>query len=185
MACTLLALNTGTCTNANGGALYAYAASAEYITAITVTSGQISNFTMASTGKWLKLVPNKNQTARYDQTGERPNEFSTKLSYACEGFAYFSGNSNAAKLVADAYGACCQLVVIWVLGNGSRVVQGLEIDASATGGFTTSKEADCRCTPSMLSDTAANEARLELLFVSKNAQTSPYTTLTDTAIEAL
>lgn len=185
MACTLAALNTGTCSNSSGGALYAYATSAEYISAITVTSGIITGITMTTTDKWWKLTPNKNQTCRYDETGERPSEFSTRLTYACEGFAYFAGKNNAAKLVADAYGSCCQLVVIWVLGNGERVVQGIEIDASAAGGFVTSKEAACRCTPSLLSDTAANEARLELLFNSRNSLASPYTDLTDTEIEAL
>lgn len=34
--------------------------------------------------------------------------------------------------LTDAYGACCQTVVIWVLGNGERVVQGLEIDTPST-----------------------------------------------------
>ena len=185
MACTLILLNTGTCVNANGGAQYCYVTSAEYITSITVTSGIISAFTMASTDNWWKFVPNKNQTCRYDETGERPNEFSTKIAYNCEGFAYFAGKDATAKTVADALASCCQLVVIWVLANGQLVVQGLEIDETATGDYVTSKEADCRCTPSLLSDTAANESRLELLFTSRNAQASPYTDLTPAEIEAL
>lgn len=185
MACTLVALDTSTCVNANGGAEYAYVTDITNITSITVTTGQISAFTMSGTDLWTKLVPNKNQTARYDQTGNRPNEFSTKIDYACEGFMYFAGNSNALKLVADPLAACCRLVIIWVLNTGALVVQGLEIDAGATGGFTGSKEGDCRCTPNMLSDTSANEARLELTFNSRNRVTSPYTTLTPTAIEAL
>lgn len=185
MPCDVLPFDTSSCVNANGGAEYAYAVSKEYITAITVTAGVITGFTMSTPNKWEKLVPNKNQTCRYDQTGERPNEFSTKLRYNCEGFAYFAGHSDAVKQVGDAYAACCQMVVIWVLNTGERVVQGIEIDAAATGGFTGSKEADCRCTPSLLSDTAANEARLELLFQSANRVLSPYTDLTDAAIEAL
>lgn len=185
MPCEVLTLDTSVCVNANGGALYGYMVSAEYITAVTATANSITAMTMTTTGKWKKIVPNKNQTCRYDQNGERPNEFSVKKSYACEGFGYFAGNSAAIALVGDAVAACCNMVVIWVLGTGARIVQGLEIDAAATGGFTTSKEADCRCTANLLSDTAANEARLELLFQSKNAALSPYTTLTDSAIEAL
>lgn len=185
MACTLLPLNTGTCVSASGGAQYAYAAALEHVSAITVTANVITGFTMTATDKWFKLVPNKNQTCRYDQTGTRPNEFSTNYEYNCEGFAYFAGSSTAVKLVGDAFAACCQLVVIWILNNGERVVQGLEVDAAATGGFTGSKRADCRCTPSLLSDTSANEARLEMLFQSRNSILSPYTDLTDTEIEAL
>lgn len=185
MACTLVALNTGTCVNAQGGAEYAYATSLEYISAVTATANLITAITMTTTDKWVKLVPNKNQTARYDETGERPNEFSTKFNYNCEGFAYFAGKSATTHLVANAFSACCQIVVVWVLNNGQRVIQGLELDAAATGGFTGSKEADCRCTPSSLSDTSANESRLELLFTSKNRLASPFTDLTDTEIEAL
>lgn len=185
MPCDLLPLDTSLCVNANGGAEYAYAVSKEYIDSITVASGIITGITMGTPSKWVKLVPNKNQTAKYDQTGERPNEFSTKLQYNCEGFMYFAGSSDAIKQVGDAIAACCQLVIIWVLNTGERVIQGLEIDAAATGGFTGSKEGDCRCTPKMLSDTAANEARLELTFNSKNRVISPFTSLTDAAIEAL
>jgi len=185
MPCDVLPLDTSSCTNANGGALYGYAVSAEYIDSVTATANLITGITMGTADKLVKIVPNKNQTCRYDQTGERPNEFSTKKRYVCEGFGYFAGNSAAVALVGDAFAECCQMVVIWILGTGERVVQGIELDASATGGFVTSKEADCRCTPNLLSDTAANEARLELLFQSANAKLSPYTDLTDTEIEAL
>ena len=183
MACIPLAFNTGTCTNANGGAEYAYACSFDNITALTVTSGQISALTL--TDPLVKLVPNKNQTCRFDQTGERPNEFSQKFQYNQEGFAYFAGNAHSVKLVADAYSQCCQLVVFWVLNTGAIAIQGLEIDATATLGASPSREGDCRCTPSLLSDTSANEARLELLFQSKGRLAAPYTTLTPAALEAL
>ena len=183
MACVPVALNTGTCISANGGAEYAYACSFDNIAAATITSGQISALTL--TDPLVKLVPNKNQTCRFDETGERPNEFSTKFQYNQEGFAYFAGKAHSLKLVADAYSQCCQLVVFWVLNTGAIAIQGVEIDASATLGITSSKEGDCRCTPSLLSDTSANEARLELLFNSKSRLAAPYTTLTPAALEAL
>lgn len=181
--CTLFPLNTGSCANAKGGAAYAYATSLDNITAITVTAGVITAVTV--TDPLVKLVPNKNQTSKYDEVGARPNEFSNQIIYNCEGFASFSGKSSDTKKVADSFASCCQLVVFWVLNNGNIVVQGLEIDAAAAGGFTGSKEGDCRCTPSHLSDTSANESRLELVFNSKNALTSPFTDLTPAELEAL
>lgn len=183
MACVPVALNTGSCVNANGGAEYAYACSYDNITAVTVTAGQISALTL--TAPLVKLVPNKNQTCRFDETGERPNEFSQKFNYNQQGFAYFAGKSNAMKLVADAYSQCCQLVVFWVLNTGAIAIQGIEVDAATTLGIAPSKEADCRCTPSLLSDTSANEARLELTFNSRTLLAAPYTTLTPAALEAL
>lgn len=183
MACVPVALNTGTCISANGGAEYAYACSFDNITAATVAGGLITALTL--TDALVKLVPNKNQTCRFDETGERPNEFSTKFQYNQEGFAYFAGKDNSLKLVADAYSQCCQLVIFWVLNTGAIAVQGVEIDAGTTLGLSSSKEGDCRCTPSLLSDTSANEARLELLFNSKSRLAAPYTDLTPTELEAL
>jgi len=183
MACVPVALDTSLCINANGGAEYAYACSFDNITAVTVTAGEISALTL--TAPLVKLVPNKNQTCRFDETGERPNEFSTKFQYNQEGFAFFAGKSHAMKLVADAYSQCCQLVVFWVLNTGSIAIQGIEVDAGTALGITSTKEGDCRCTPSLPSDTAANEARLELLFNSKARLAAPYTTLTPAALEAL
>lgn len=185
MPCDVLPLDTSSCVNSDGGVEYGYMVSKEYIDSITVTANIITAITMGTASKWKKIVPNKNQQARYDQVGERPNEFSTTKQYNCEGFAYFAGHSAAVALVGDAVDACCEMVVIWVLTNGNRVVQGLEIDATATGGFTGSKKGSCRATSSLLSDTAANEARLEITFNSVNAKLSPYTDLTDAEIEAL
>lgn len=149
MACVPVALNTGTCISANGGAEYAYACSFGNITAATVAGGLITALTL--TDALVKLVPNKNQTCRFDETGERPNEFSTKFQYNQEGFAYFAGKDNSLKVVADAYSQCCQLVVFWVLNTGAIAVQGVEIDAGTSWAFQPRKRgtavARLRCFP--------------------------------------
>jgi len=102
-----------------------------------------------------------------------------------EGFFQINGISKQITDAADALNGCCQVVVVWILANGARLVQGIEIDSTATGGFTLSKEGDCRATCSIISDTAANQSRLEVRITSSSAAFSPTTNMTDAAIEAL
>jgi hypothetical protein len=63
-------------------------------------------------------------------------------------------------------------------------VQGIEIDATAVGGFVGSKT-DTRVIPSAMSDTGANQARLEMLIEGTTFSLAPATSLTDSAILAL
>lgn len=185
MACALVALNSNTgCPNNEGGIQYSWVAKLSDITAATVGSGIISNFTMSTTGLWKRLDYDKNETSRFDQPGERTNDIGA-LKYNSEAFLSFGGMSSAYKAWADDAADCCQLVFIHVLTSGNRVVQGLEIDASASGGFTGSKVRDTKITPSQMSGTAAEEARLEVLVRGRTKLLAPFTSLTDTAIAAL
>jgi len=185
MPCGFTALNsTVGCPDNEGGAQYAWAAKLEDITAVTDTAGQISNFTMASVGLWKRLDFDKDSTSFFNQTGERINE-TGPLRYNAEGLMKFGGHSQAYKAWADDAGDCCKIVIIWVLTNGNRVIQGIEIDAAATGGFTGTKSRDTKGTPSMLSGTSDEEARLEMSIGGRNKQLAPFTTLTDTALAAL
>ena len=79
---------------------------------------------------------------------------------------------------------CCNVVVIHVLNSGERFVQGIELDSAAVGLFTSSKT-DTRVIPSLMSDTGANQARLELLVEGTAFSLSPSTDLTDAEILAL
>lgn len=189
MSCTLLPILTDACAPARGGVSHFFVTSYNSITGITLgtgpTAGVITNFTMSQTGLWKKFVPTKNQTAFFNQTGERPNEFSNTHRFVQELFAQFSGIDKGRLDAIDALKDCCQLVVIVVLANGTRLVFGLEVDTTATGNRVPSVEGDCRATVSALSDTAANEARVEVRITARSSNASPTTNMTDAAIEAL
>ena len=186
MACALVALNSTTgCPDNEGGVQYSYVAKLDTdLTAITITSGQISGLTMASTGLWKKLQYDKDGTAYFNATGERIND-TGPLRYNQEGLIKFGGFTNAYKGFADDAGDCCKLVFIHVLTNGALVLQGLEIDTTATGNYTGTKTNDTKITPSLWGGTSEEEARLEVLIRGKSKKLPPFTTLTPAAIEAL
>jgi hypothetical protein len=183
MPCDVVALNSaGACTPSEGGIQYSYYVSAEYVTAVTVATGVISTFTMSSAGKWKKLVPDADRTSSFNQTGERTNN---RLRYVQALFLKFAGLSSVLKSTTDTAASCCQLIFVHVMTNGARIVQGIEIDSAATGGFTVNKLEPTKLTPSAISDTAENEARHEWNAGGITKSLAPYTTLTDSAIEAL
>jgi hypothetical protein len=185
MACALTALNSTTgCPDNEGGVQYSYVAKLEDITGITVTSEIISAITMSTTGLWKKLQYDKDSTAYFNQVGERIND-TGPLRYNAEALLKFGGFSSSYKTFADGMGDCCKLVFIHVMTNGALVIQGLEIDAGATGGFTGTKSADTKATPTMSGDTANAEARLEVLVRGRSKKLAPFTDLTPTEIEAL
>ncbi len=185
MACAIAALNsTSGCPDNEGGLQYSYACKLTDITAITTSSGVITNFTMSTTGLWKKLVYNLDETSYFNQQGERTNETGA-LKYQQEALLKFGGMSSAYKSFADDIADCCKLVFVHVLTNGSRVIQGLEIDSAAVGGFTGTKVRDTLVVPSQMGGTAAEESRLEILIRGKGKKLAPFTTITDTAIEAL
>ncbi len=184
MACSLTALNSvATCVNDGGGIARSFICNLADITAITLTSGVISGFTMASTGLWKKLDYDKDDTAYFNQVGARANAGAPFIATQTA-FLKFKGMSNTYITVANNMKDCCNVVAIHVLNNGVRLVQGIEIDSTAVGGFVGSKT-DTRVIPSAMSDTGANQARLELLLEGTTFSLSPSTSLTDSAIAAL
>lgn len=185
MACALTALNSTTnCPDNTGGLQYSYVAKLSDITAITNTANLITAFTMASTGLWKKLQYDKNDTSYFNQPGARLNDIGA-LSYQQEALLQFGGFNAAADLITDAAAECCQLVFIHVLTNGQFAVQGLEVDAAATGGFTGTKLRDTKITPTQNSNTAAEEAFLQFLVRGTSKHLAPFTDLTAAEIEAL
>lgn len=189
MPCPLIGITTDACASGRGGVSHFYVTSYDSITGITIgtgpNAGVITGITMSAAGLWEKYVPSKDQTAFFNQIGERPSNFSNTHRYAQELFARFSGIDKARLDAIDALKNCCRLVAIVVLANGARLVLGLEVDTTATGNRVPSIEGDCRATVSALSDTAANESRVEVRITALSANASPTTNLTDAAIEAL
>lgn len=188
--CNLIGITTSVCASAQGGISHFYVAPASSITAVTVGTGANAGVVTGITvtggpGVFKRFVPTKNQTAFFNQTGERPNEFSNTHVIKQELFAQFAGVDKARIDAMEALKDCCQLVAIVVTNTGTRLIMGLELDSTATGGFVLAREASCRATTSVLTDTSANEARAELRLNASTIKFAPTTNLTDTAIEAL
>lgn len=185
MACGFTALNSTTgCPDNEGGVQYSFVAKLEDITAVTVSSGQISNFTMASTGLWKKLEYDKDGTSFFNQTGSRTNDTGAHK-FDAESFMKFGGMSQTYKAWADDAIDCCKVVIIHVMTNGTRRVQGIEIDSAAVGGFTGTKSRDTKMTVNDMGGTTEEEARIEVSTKGRSKKLAPFTTLTDTAIAAL
>lgn len=185
MACALTALNSTTgCPDNTGGLQYSYYTLLENIASVTATDNLITAITMSGATDWEKLEYDKNDTSYFNQPGARLNDIGA-LTYPQEALLQFGGFTAAYGLAADATGDCCRLVFIHVLTNGQRVVQGIELDAAATGGFTGSKIRDTKVTPTQNSNTAAEEAFLQYLVRGTTKHLAPFTDLTDAEIEAL
>ena len=152
------------------------------ITAITVTSNVITGFTMSTTGLWKEFVPDANQTAFFNEDGTISND---RHSVETAGFMQFQGVSTTYITNANKLKSCCDLVVIWVMTNGTRRVQGIEYDAAYVGNIARSKNRRTRAAIRILSDTAANGSRMEYNITGNNKDFSTPTSLTDSAIEAL
>jgi len=183
MACGITGINSGTaCLGNEGGIVRSYAAKLADITAVTLTGNAISNFTMATTGLWKAFVYDRDNTANINQVGSlNNNRFSVELTT----FMKFKGLAQASIDAANTSKDCCDTVWIHVLGNGLKVVQGIELDASVTAGFVPSKNRSTRIVPTINSDTSANELKMEYSIAGNQDSFTPSTTLTDTAILAL
>lgn len=185
MACTLTALNSTTgCPDNTGGVQYSYYTLLANIATVTVTGNVITAMTMNGATDWEKLEYDKNDTSYFNETGGRFNDIGA-LSYAQEGLLQFGGFNNTFGLASDSTSDCCQLVFIHVLTNGSRVLQGLELDSTVSGGFTGTKIRDTKVTPTFNTNTSAEEGFLQYLIRGTAKKLAPFTTLSDTAIEAL
>ncbi len=185
MACALTALNSTTgCPDNTGGLQYSYYTLLANIASVTATNNLITAITMSGATDWEKLEYDKNDTSYFNQPGARFNDIGV-LSYPAEALLQFGGFNAAYSLAADSTGDCCNLVFIHVLTNGQRVVQGIELDAAATGGFTGSKIRDTKVTPTQNTNTAAEEAFLQYLIRGTTKKLAPFTDLTDAEIEAL
>lgn len=183
MAATLVPLNQASLScAANGGYTSIWIAEKKYISAITVASGVITNFTMTTTGKWNKWEPDLDNTANYAQNGNRTGK---NRNYTQIGFAKFGGIDATMVLNTQNAVQVCDVVAVYVLPNGTRLVQGIEIDAAATGGFTSSKIEQTLLIANVLTDTAQNENRTEFTIQGIAALPSSTTTVTDSAFAAL
>ena len=165
-----------------GGLQYSYLVEAKYISAITVTADVITGITMTDVGKWVRWDPDKDNTANFQETGNRSTN---RRSYAQTAFYKFAGVNSAFKVAVNNIVQTCDVVAIHVYTNGTRVVQGLEIDDAETSGFSLTKIQQTLLQTNQLSGTTNEDSRHELSLVGEaNIPCAP-TDLTNAAIEAL
>lgn len=163
--------------------MYSYFTKKANITAITKDVNDIiTNFTMSATGLWEKLEYDVDGTANYNQAGTFAN---SRTSVEQTAFLKFGGISNDYIKAANGAKDCCDIVVIHILNNGLRMVQGIEPSASAVGGFLGTKNRQTRIVPTINTDTSQNAARMEYSITGNANSFSLTTDLTDAEIEAL
>lgn len=182
MACTLTGINSVVDCNPNyGGIVKSFGCKLSDITSVTITAGEITNFTMAAPGAWEEYLYDADGTANYNQVGAINNN-----RFSCEQTAFlkFKGITTAYITAANNAKDCCDVVFIHVLANGTRVVQGFEALA-ATGAPDRTANRSTRIVPTINTDTTQNEARMEYTIAGNANSFSMPTTLTDAAILAL
>lgn len=164
-----------------GGVFKAYATESANITAVAVTSGEITGFTMATPAQWGKLeFDDQENIAFFNENSERSGNV---VRVNGTGLMSFVGLTSAKIVAANKAKACCGLVIIWFHYDGTVRVQGIDVDPSDDS-WSFSNQLP-RIIPNALSGTGAEESRLEYNVTHQGAQLSSITTLDDTAIEAL
>jgi len=183
MACGVEPIDSGQdCGLIEGGILYSYATKKSNITAITHTAELITAITMTGVGLWEKWAYDTDNTSLFEEPGTRNGN---RITFAQRAFMKFKGYTTAYRSAANKAKDCCDMVVIHRLANGEAVIQGIEISATAVGGFTKTKVLETRVIPTRTTDTGQNEPRLEFSVEGTANNLAPHTDLTDTEIEAL
>jgi len=183
MACTLLPIDSSECAVSDGGIRVSYIAPLSSVTSVTVTSNEVSAFTMGGTGEWMKFVyDTDDDTAYYNQVGERTNK---KHPYVQTAFLKFAGIDTTKRIAIDALVGCCGLVAVHFLNNGETLIQGIDITAATPFWKTPKKVA--RATASIMTGTGAEEARIEVSLISTSNQSSVFgaAAITETYMESL
>lgn len=174
-----IAATDSNCDN-NGGIKYSYGTDATNITAVTVTSGVITGFTMSSTGLWSKLeFDDDDNTASFNQEGARNG---SSIEFTQDATFQFNGLSQAKVTAANNAKACCGTVFIHFTYEGTAYVQGIEVDTSNNWALTKDK---ARVIPSANTGTADENVIMIYNVNSTSRYVAPTTDLTETEIEAL
>lgn len=182
MACGITAISSSTdCAANQGGIIYSFACKFSDITSVTVTSNVISGLTMASTGLWKRFDYDLNNTANFNQVGAlNGNRFTIEQT----SFMSFRGITAAYILAANTASECCDTVWIHFLANGLAIVQGIEFLA-ASGAPDKSANRSTRIVPTVNTDVALNEARVEYTVAGSSNTFGQTTSLNAAAIAAL
>lgn len=183
MACNLIDLSgAGECRTADGGIYQTFIADAADIADVVFdTDGKITNFVMTGLGLWfLYEFDTDDDTAFYNQTGARTNN---KHTVTQQSFFKFGGMTETLIQFANGIKDCCGLVAVHFHNTGISTVQGIEVNTTTTT-WKKSKKL-LKATVNVLTDTGANEDRVEISLDSEALTFSPPSSLTSADIEAL
>lgn len=176
MACVILEITAEDCVVSDGGLKFSFITDSANIepdgvvfdvdqvvtAAPTLTSGAFAIFESDT----------DDDTNYYNQVGERQNN---KHVYNQTAFLKFAGIDKIKRKAAEALKSCCALVAVHFLNNGKAMIQGIEL--VGTDEWQTTKK-KCKATINIMSDTGANEDRIEITLISQSRQASPLTTAT-------
>lgn len=182
MACTLVDLSAAPeCPESDGGIYVTYLADSTSVTDFVFdVDGTVTNVIMTGLGLWFKYEYDDDDTALYNQTGERTNNKHTAAQAA---FFKFAGVTKEHIQFANGIKSCCALYAIHFFNSGIAVVQGIDYNATTT--LWRKSKQRLKATVNILSDTGENEDRVEINLNSTGRCFSPPTDLTQAAIEAL
>lgn len=180
----LTELNSEEVCDVDGGLSHSYVAPLKYLASITESGAIISAMTMSAAGEFVRYTYDSDGTSQYNQVSTRTT---TGRGYTTEQTASFKFSGLKAAYVAAVNAAQmkCPVIAIHCGNNGTRHVQGIEKDASATGGFVKSKVREALIIPSADTGTANDSSNLSMQITSTSRTISLTTSLSDTAIEAL
>lgn len=181
MACDLTDISNIDCPEVGGGILESRVTPCSNIEDVTFdANGQVTNFTLGS-DPWSKFVFDKDDTAYYNQEGDRVTP--RMHVYTQTSFMKFAGIDNTKVQGAKKLRKCCCVVAVHKLGNGKTIVQGVE---QVPGGGTTDwqfSKTETTAKVNIMSDTGANEDRVEITLAGKSYEESAITTLKITDLD--
>lgn len=176
---TAINQDAASCGTSDGGILQSYFVDFADVTSMTFAAdGSITAIVLGAAADFTRFVYDDDDTAFYNQTGERTGK---KHTYNQQAFMKFEGITIAKVAAAEAFKECCNLVGIHVLNSGVNMLQGAEDDGTGTVKRT---KTSAKGTINILSDTGDNTDRIEIT-VDSVAKKAHVVDLTTAAIEAL
>ena len=158
----LLEIPIGDCGECIGGIAKVAVVDCGYIDldATLVNSDRQITLIVASTpGKVVELVFDDDDTAKSDSVGERTNNIhrsaiATEMKFGCV--------TNEKLLAGDTIKKSCCLIAFIKWNNGMETVQGIDVVQNGVNWKAAYSKTKAKATVSALSDTGANEDRLEI-----------------------
>ncbi len=174
-----IAANSSTCEN-TGGCSHAYAVEASNVVSVTVASGVITGFTLATSEDFSKLAFDDQENVAF--FNEEPNLVGSDIQMNGSSLMQFNGISQAKITAANKAKACCGVVVIWVHYSGVRRVQGIDVAPDDSWEFSKDR---ARISPTLNSGTGTETEVMQYAIAHTGRYASATTDLDDAAIEAI
>lgn len=179
--CELVDLSgAAACAVSDGGIYQTQIVDGDELDDLTIdVNGQVTGITMKNVSKWVTYDYDDDNSASYNQNGERANK---KITISQASFFKFAGVTEPRVRFANKIRECCKLVLIHRFNSGIALIQGIDVLSDGTWLFSKEK---AKATPNILSDVGTGEDRMELNVNSVGRSFAAVVTLTQAEIEAL